>query len=520
MKPLLTIGLALAAAFSARAQYQPPTAPETVYSGLVPGTKIWNTGTDTRSNSGSGGGFANFLNVTVSDHPSNSGGVPKFYWNGSHTAGTFGSLALPSDAWDPDVVMIENDVKIGAVIVYFSKTLGGYCMSWTLFNPPLFTPLSAPVLIQAYNPASDSLICINVDADNDGNYAVAYQVNTQTYCKTGTLTPGSAPTVTTPANQTTYTDHIQPDVSLQHSGAASTKVKIVGLRANRAGYRVAMRPLLSGTGPVITSAAYPAFSLNNPRIASPLNTSPNFAITMMRHSSATAPYEILFEAYSGTASAGSRILNNGSPGFPPSIASYVNRLPAISYVDNLISVGWHTSVLPAPPVAQNNTFVSLDLTDGSFMPTTPAEYLDICLYPDPNPASVLSLSGRYNVWGKSAAYEHIAVNKQSVGELVWVVQNLGMIHWRPSGPGQEPLASAAEKFAVYPNPATDFLTLSVPHSDMKYSYQVFDPFGRKVMEGNITQGKTALNVQQLAGGTYFVQVAGGADDIKLKFVKQ
>ncbi|WP_118951120.1 T9SS type A sorting domain-containing protein [Taibaiella helva] len=528
MKTLITIGLAAAFALPASAQYQPSTAPETFYGSLNGLKKVWNVGTDTRAEFSNPYGstsvwFANFLNVTVTDHPGSS--TPRFYWHGSHAVGTFGSLTLPADAYDPDVVLIENNVAIAALIVYYSASGGGYCMTWSLFNTggtPNFGPLAAPVLVHSYTSPNDTLTCINIDADNDGNYAIAYQVGNQTYCKTGVLTPGATPVASVPGNTTVLNDWIQPDVSLQHSlSTPNMKVKIVGLRQNRAGYKVANRMLTPTTGPTITSSSYPAFSLNNPRIASPLDASTRFAVTMMQNNPGTSTYQILFDAYNGTTPIASRVLNTGMPGFPPSIASNVNRLPALSFVSDKIVVGWHTANLPGPPSAQNSTFVGLDLQDGSFVPTTPSQYLDICDTPDFNAPSAIAISGRYTIWGKSAAFEHYNVGKQSVAEQVWTIQNLGMVHWRPGQPEQQGIAETIAGFTLSPNPATDFLTLNAPRSDAQYRYFVFDLYGKKVSEGSIANGKALINVQSLANGTYFVRIAGGDTQAmnNMKFVK-
>ncbi len=537
MRRLITIGLAIAIPLGAKAQYEPATAPETTYAYLSSLNKVWNVGTDTRAEfAGPYGGtsvwFANFLNVTVTDHA--QGLAPRFYWNGSHTGtgsgATFGNLSLPNDAYDPDVVLIENDTRICALIVYYSPSLGGYCMSWTRFvttsTPPAFEPLSAPMLIQAYSVPNDSLVCINIDADNDGNYAIAYQMNNQTYCKTGMLTAGSMPVPSPPANTIVYNDHIQPDVTLQHSLVVpNMKVKVVGLRSNRSGWKIGMSTFTGTPGPVVSSSAYAAYSLNNPRIASPLNNTERYAITLMRNNPGSGTYQILFNAYTGITSTSSRVLNTGAAGFPPAISAYVNRLPAITYVGDLISIGWHTAYLPGPPSAQTNTFVGLDLQDGSFMPTTPTEYQDICPSANPNynPFSALAVSGRYTLWGKSAAYEMVSVVQgQASNKLVWVIKDLATSHWRPGQPVQilEPETSGA--FMLSPNPSRDFVTLTTTRSDVKYTYFVFDLYGKKVLEGTIANGKSLIDVQRLAAGTYFVRLtdADNRHTSNVKFVKQ
>lgn|GEM_PF-949103 len=533
MKKAATICLALALAFTAKAQYTPATAPETVYSSLNPMRGIWNMGTDTRAEFDGPYGstsvwFANFLNVTVTDHVYANG--PLFCWHGSHTTTTFGSQYLPIDAYDPDVVLIENNTSIYALAVYYSAINGGYCMSWSRFVDTVsgsttityFEPLSAPMLIEPYLPAEDSLICINIDSDNDGNYAIAYQMNNKTYCKTGTLPPGTTPIPTTPGNTTVYGDHIQPDVTLQHSNVIpNMKVKIVGLSENRSVCKVAMRTFAGAAGPSVSSPVFPPYNLNNPRIASPLNNTERYAVTLMQHNPGSSTYHILFSSYTGITPTSTRVLNAGAAGFPPSIAGNVNQFPAITYVGDYISIGWHTSYLPGPPAPQSNTFVGLDLQDGSFMPTTPTKYQDICPSPNFNPLSAMALSGRYTIWGKSAAYERITATADPVAQLVWVARDMVTGLWRPSQPTQIAGLATSAGFSAAPNPASGILTVKVPRPDTKYSYAVLDMLGKKVLEGTISNGKEAIDVHQLAKGAYFIRIghSGTGHTQSVKFVK-
>ena len=73
-----------------------------------------------------------------------------------------------------------------------------------------------------------------------------------------------------------------------------------------------------------------------------------------------------------------------------------------------------------------------------------------------------------------------------------------------------------------PNPSRDFVTLTTTRSNVKHTYFVFDLYGKKVLEGTIANGKSLIDVQRLAAGTYFVRLtdADTRHTSNVKFVKQ
>jgi hypothetical protein len=60
---------------------------------------------------------------------------------------------------------------------------------------------------------------------------------------------------------------------------------------------------------------------------------------------------------------------------------------------------------------------------------------------------------------------------------------------------------------VYPNPATDLLTLETETSDNEYLiYQFYDMMGKLLLSGRLIDTKTTISMANLAPSTYFLKV--------------
>lgn len=81
-------------------------------------------------------------------------------------------------------------------------------------------------------------------------------------------------------------------------------------------------------------------------------------------------------------------------------------------------------------------------------------------------------------------------------------------------------------YSVYPNPATDYLTLKlVDCKSVNYSYQLFDLRGRMLEAKSITGEETSISMQALAGGNYLLRIvettSGTAKEVKsFKIIKK
>ena len=69
----------------------------------------------------------------------------------------------------------------------------------------------------------------------------------------------------------------------------------------------------------------------------------------------------------------------------------------------------------------------------------------------------------------------------------------------------------APNVVTYPNPATDNVTIFFENMETTSApeYQLFDLFGRNLMNGKIMEEETNLNISSLAKGIYLLKVMDG-----------
>jgi hypothetical protein len=74
---------------------------------------------------------------------------------------------------------------------------------------------------------------------------------------------------------------------------------------------------------------------------------------------------------------------------------------------------------------------------------------------------------------------------------------------------------------AYPNPSTDYLTLSIDEFDISnLSYQMYDMQGKLLQSEKITSNRTSIIMNELVPSTYFVKVIQNNKEIKtFKVVK-
>ncbi len=75
--------------------------------------------------------------------------------------------------------------------------------------------------------------------------------------------------------------------------------------------------------------------------------------------------------------------------------------------------------------------------------------------------------------------------------------------------------------AAYPNPTTDYLTLSIDEFDISdLSFQLYDMQGRLLSNEIITSNETSIAMSNLVPATYFVKVKQGKKEVKsFKIIK-
>jgi hypothetical protein len=70
---------------------------------------------------------------------------------------------------------------------------------------------------------------------------------------------------------------------------------------------------------------------------------------------------------------------------------------------------------------------------------------------------------------------------------------------------------------LYPNPVLNVLNVKVDSTLINQPYNVFDSLGRVVLNGNLNDVDTSINVEQLSKGIYYLKVS---DNIANKFMKE
>ena len=75
---------------------------------------------------------------------------------------------------------------------------------------------------------------------------------------------------------------------------------------------------------------------------------------------------------------------------------------------------------------------------------------------------------------------------------------------------------------AYPNPTTDYLTLSISEFDISnLSYQLYDMNGKLLQSEKITGNQTSIVMSNLVPATYFVKVIQGNKEVKtFKIIKK
>ena len=73
---------------------------------------------------------------------------------------------------------------------------------------------------------------------------------------------------------------------------------------------------------------------------------------------------------------------------------------------------------------------------------------------------------------------------------------------------------------IYPNPATEELTLFLPNSTSPKEVNIYNTLGKKVVAFDTSEEKTDLNISKLASGVYMFEVRDGNKISRQKFIKQ
>ena len=72
---------------------------------------------------------------------------------------------------------------------------------------------------------------------------------------------------------------------------------------------------------------------------------------------------------------------------------------------------------------------------------------------------------------------------------------------------------------VFPNPASDFISIESSFVNPNSSYTIFEQTGRKVLTGSLTNKTTLVDIKQLKQGIYFIQL-GNRNKQKIQLIKE
>ena len=76
-----------------------------------------------------------------------------------------------------------------------------------------------------------------------------------------------------------------------------------------------------------------------------------------------------------------------------------------------------------------------------------------------------------------------------------------------------------EENIIFPNPSSDFVTISLPETRDPAEYQLIDMQGRVLERGSTTEGQLELDLSHYASGVYFLKVSTGGNVITHKLVR-
>jgi surface protein len=74
----------------------------------------------------------------------------------------------------------------------------------------------------------------------------------------------------------------------------------------------------------------------------------------------------------------------------------------------------------------------------------------------------------------------------------------------------------AISYKLYPNPVVSFLNVKIDSKLINQTYFILDTLGRSVLNGQLNEVDTAINIEQLSKGIYYIKVA---DNNSSKFIK-
>ena len=144
--------------------------------------------------------------------------------------------------------------------------------------------------------------------------------------------------------------------------------------------------------------------------------------------------------------------------------------------------------------------------------------------------STVSAQESVNATGGNASGEGGSAN-YSVGQVVYTTHTgaNGSVTQGVQQPYEISVVTAIDEaksinlsVSAYPNPTTDYLTLSIDELEIStMSYHVYDVTGKLIQSEKITGNHTTIGMNNLVPATYFVKVIQGNQEVKtFKIIKK
>jgi len=119
-----------------------------------------------------------------------------------------------------------------------------------------------------------------------------------------------------------------------------------------------------------------------------------------------------------------------------------------------------------------------------------------------------------------AYYENLAISSKGEPYIVYTdsLNMLTVMRYDSVPVGISELLKS--KFSIYPNPATDKITVEVSGETQDNYFEIVNIEGHQIMTNQITQPKTEVDISSLPSGVYFVRLTNDRTVEIGKFVKQ
>lgn len=104
---------------------------------------------------------------------------------------------------------------------------------------------------------------------------------------------------------------------------------------------------------------------------------------------------------------------------------------------------------------------------------------------------------------------------------VFLLEEISQVNFTDFTGAVELNASVKEELTLFPNPATEYLTVAIPEVNQIQTLQIQNATGQTVLNRKVEQGETlSLDVSSLQPGLYFCRVYYKNKSVISKFIKK